>query len=285
VMEVAGHLGVQLQRVEMEKALKKPGDLTAWEATMRSMAALESVTRESLVAGIAEARRAISIAPTYSLAHAALACELATLYFSFGGAKDESMACEACMHAERALMLGANDPIAMSWAALAMGFCGQWREALPYAQRSVDLNPNIANSRRNLAVFCIRLDRPDEAISHLDAAAVLAPRGSLSFLGFTYRALAHYLAGRYERALPEIRQGVLLNPGFVFSLKDKATICAKLELREEAQEAVRAIRKADPMVTMDDLHSANNASFIPPKMAAEMNATLRKVWDDTPVTA
>ena len=43
VEEVAAHLGVQIQKVEMERALKKPGDLTAWEAVMRSWAAYARV--------------------------------------------------------------------------------------------------------------------------------------------------------------------------------------------------------------------------------------------------
>ncbi len=79
---------------------------------MRSMVSLEALPGRAWSPEFPRRARPLAIAPNYSLAHAALACELATLYFSFGGAKDESLAREARVHAERALLLVANDPIA-----------------------------------------------------------------------------------------------------------------------------------------------------------------------------
>ena len=38
-MEVAASLDAQVYSLEMERALRKPGDITAWEAAMRSLAA------------------------------------------------------------------------------------------------------------------------------------------------------------------------------------------------------------------------------------------------------
>jgi TolB-like protein len=66
VTEVAGHLGVQVERVEMEKALRKPGDLTAWEAVMRSMSVFGRLSADRLRAGITDARQAVAVAPDYA---------------------------------------------------------------------------------------------------------------------------------------------------------------------------------------------------------------------------
>lgn len=279
VMEVAGHLGVQVERIEMEQALKKPGDLTAWESVMRAKLAYARHGLDSQRSSLFEARRAVSIAPDYALGHAVLAQVLAGRFMLRGG-KDESIAREARAHAERALALDFDDPQVLTHVAFVLGHCGSWDEALAYAQRSVDLNPNLAASRRALAQLCIRFNRPDEAITHLDAEAILAPRGFMAYLSTGYRSLAHLQAGRFEQALQAVEQSLLLSPHHIYSLKDKAVICARLGRHEEARNAVRRMRAADPSVTLDDIEAANAASFIPAAMAAEMNALFRKLWQE-----
>ena len=61
----------------MERALKKPGDITAWEAVMRSWAAYARMTPESMAVAVAEARRAVALAPDYAVARGTLAMALA----------------------------------------------------------------------------------------------------------------------------------------------------------------------------------------------------------------
>ncbi|HEV7632586.1 MAG TPA: TIR domain-containing protein [Steroidobacteraceae bacterium] len=281
VMEVAGHLGVQVERNEMEEALRKPGDLTAWEAVMRCLAAYAKHGHENQRISIAEGRKAVAIAPDYALGHAALAQALAAR-FMLGGGKDEAIAREARAHSERALALDAQDPLVLTYVAFVLGHCGSWSEAFMYAQRSVDLNPNIAPSRRALAQLCIRFNRPDEAIAHLDAEAILAPRGYMTFLSVGYRGLAHFQAGRYEQALQAVEQSLLLSSGHVYGLKDKAVVCKKLGRLDAARDAIRRLRAVDPSATLEDIEAANTASFMAPEMAADMNATLRELWLDTP---
>ena len=50
-------------------------------------------------------------------------------------------------------------------------------------------------------------------------------------------------------------------------------------------DAIRRLRAAAPLASVDDFETANSASFLPPETAADMNATFRSVWEDTPVTA
>ena len=154
VTEVANHLGVQVERAEMEKALRKPGDLTAWEAVMRSLSALGRLSPEHLRAGVADARRAVAVAPDYAPAHALLAGSLANLFMS-EGCKNEEDAREARLYAGQALALDGSDALALTAVGLAMLFTGLPREALTYAERAVDLNPNMALCRLNLALICL----------------------------------------------------------------------------------------------------------------------------------
>jgi TolB-like protein/Flp pilus assembly protein TadD len=275
ITEVAGHLGVQVERAEMEKVLKKPGDLTAWETVMRAMAVYGRLSNEGLRAGIADARKAVAVAPDYALAHAVLASQLGNLYMTMGG-RDEALAREGRVHAQRALLLDGSDPTVLTTVGLCMGLIGSWREALGHAQRAVDLNPNIALCRVNLSLVLVHFNRPDDAITHIDAAAILAPRGYQTYLTLGYKALAHYQAGRFEQALQAIDEALRFYP-YIFCLKDKAVFCEKLGKYEEARDAILQLRAAEPSITLDDIERSNGIVFTP-EIADDMNATLRKVW-------
>ena len=107
VIEVAGHLGVHVANLEMERALKKPGDITAYEAVQRSMAIYGSLRLDNVLTGIAEARRAVTIAPDYGYAWGALAVAQAIRYF-WAGSDRRSLKSEAVHSARRAIAAGAE---------------------------------------------------------------------------------------------------------------------------------------------------------------------------------
>jgi tetratricopeptide (TPR) repeat protein len=111
----------------------------------------------------------------------------------------------------------------------------------------------------------------------------LAPRGPSNYLAVGARGLAHFQAGRYQEALQAAEQSLLDHPNFIYALKDSAIYLGKLGRHEEAREAVRRLRAANRAITLDDVETANAASFFPPEMAADMNATFRKVWLETPL--
>jgi TolB-like protein/Flp pilus assembly protein TadD len=280
VTEAAGHLGVQVERAEMEKALKKPGDLTAWEIVMRSLSVYGRLSPDNVRAGIADARKAVAAAPDYALAHAVLAAQLGNFYMTIG-AKDEAMVREGRNFAQRALTLSGSDPNVLTHVGLCMGLFGFWREALVHLQRAVDLNPNNALCHVQVALACLHFNRPEDALAHIDAAVILAPRGYQTYLALAYRGLAHFLAGRYEQALQATEEALSLYP-YMFTLKDKAIFCEKLGMHEEAREAIIQLRAAEPSVTLEGLERSNELVFNP-QTAQDMSETLRKVWLETPL--
>jgi TolB-like protein len=282
VTEVAGILGVQVERAEMEKALKKPGDVTAWEAVMRSMASGVRMTGEAASNAITEARRAVAIAPDYARGHAALGNALSMANWVANGGRDETMAREARTHAERALVLDASDPVVLGLAGRTLCLCGAWREGLRCAQRGVDLNPNIAASHEAMIMSCMYFKRPDEVIAHLDAYDALAPRDYQSHIRWLQRGGAHFMAGRYEQALQAVEQSLLLNPNFMFALKDVAIYTEKLGLHAEACEAIRRLRALEPATTLELWEARSRSSLLAPDMAEEMHAIFSTLWLETP---
>jgi ferrous iron transport protein A len=122
VTEMAGRLGVQLHEIEMARALKKPGDITAYEALQRALAHWWNLSAANFSLLIAEARRAVTIVPDYGYAHGVLAYALA-LQFVWSDAKDAALKQEAFDHARHAIAIDPNDAMALTFAAgaLALG--------------------------------------------------------------------------------------------------------------------------------------------------------------------
>jgi hypothetical protein len=80
-----------------------------------------------------------------------------------------------------------------------------------------------------------------------------------------------------------MQQAVLLNPGFVYPLRDTAVACEKLGQRQGARDAIRRLRSADPSLTLESIEAFTLVSLIPPDVATDMNKIFRKVWEETPM--
>jgi tetratricopeptide (TPR) repeat protein len=277
VAEVAGHLGVQVQRLEVERALKKPRDLTAWESVMRAFAAMPTFSSGGLLSAIAEARRAVEVAPDYALGHAVLAAVLAR-HSMVRRVDNQAMADEACAHADRALALAPNLPLVLAMAGLAKGRCGLWPEVLRLMQHAVSLNSNDADAHMVLAEAYVWFNRCDEAIQRLDAADRLAPHGVMYDLNCMRRSYALFQSGRTEQACATLENLLARNPAMVLALKDLAVFQERLGRHEEALASLRKLRASERHMTLEDLQGITLASFVAPQTATEVNAVLARLW-------
>ncbi|MGZ3234340.1 MAG: TIR domain-containing protein [Croceibacterium sp.] len=278
VIEVASHLNVQVRKVELERALRKPGDLTAWESLLRSDAASVSQTYDGLLEGLAEARRAVKLAPDFAAAHARLAFVAALCFWQLSAKDDEDLRREAREHAKRALNIEANDPRILSILAQAYGIIGDWNQGQRCAEHAMEINPDLEASHVAMIMVCIYFKRHEEALKHIDACDRLAPRGMEAHIRLIQRAGAYYLAGDYERALETSRNILMMVPDFLFSLKDAAVYLQKLGRHDEAQEALRELRARMPTITLDLLAGMHKRSVLAPDIAAEYQAAIEEVW-------
>jgi TolB-like protein/Flp pilus assembly protein TadD len=283
VSEVAGHLGVQVLSVETERSLRKPGDLTAWEAVMRALAAAAEYTGPGSGSNsIAEARKAIAISPDYALGHAVLSAAIAHNFMATGG-RDQALRREGLQHVERALVLSQSDAGVLGPAAIALCTFGLWQDGLLHARRAVELNPNLVIGRNALAIASMRAGLPDDAIASFEVVESLAPRGAIAFLALGLKSLAYFQKGQYEQALDAGNRAIRLRPGFVLGFANMAVFCEKLGLHEAARQAIRQLREAAPVMTPDEIEMMNRNGFLPPEATADLNLTLRKAWLDTPM--
>ena len=281
VTEVAGYLGVALQNLEIERALAKPGDITAYEAVQRSLSVGGQLRFDRLPMAIAEARRAVAIAPDYSGGHRVLGLYLA-VQFQWTGADDEAQAREAHHHVERALALGSNDPLNLSSVALALVFLGRPREALQHAQRSLQLNPNSSLGYRSLGAVLASLGRNDEAIAAFDSEERLAPRNFAIYASIYRRAAVHFQAERFEQATEEMERAFIINPDFPQLLVLRAGLCSLANRPDDARDAVLRLRRLEPN-THADVFAKRHLAMADAKANEGLIAAFRKVWNETPV--
>jgi TolB-like protein len=209
VMEVAAHLGAQISRVEMERALKKPGDLNAWEAMLRSGAA---VTRGLWDIAIAEAEKAIALAPDSAVAHATLAFALSGKVVWCPG--EPQWRARSHTHIARALELDASNPTVHLWVGWSYAWCQEPAEGLPFLEQAVRARPTNAVARHGLGSALLMLNRNQEALTEWETAERLAPGSPNQYNLSAFIGCAYLKLGQREEALGRFDQSIRLLPTF-----------------------------------------------------------------------
>jgi TolB-like protein/Tfp pilus assembly protein PilF len=281
VTEVAAHLGVQVERAELEHALRKPGNITAWEAVLRSDANVFRNTQSGYEAAVAEARRAVEIDPHYGAAYAALAAAQAMLLRSRDGDEPE-LALEALDNVRRARALDPTNPLVLCRIAGAYQGLGKPQDALPFAERAVALNPNIEILHLTLATVLMALGRSDEGLAELDAAESLAPNSSWLSVNLHARSVAHLQAGRLGQAREASDKSLrlLATPSTLI----QSTLCsASLDLWERARATMRRLRDTDHGISsaFTEKYVRHYYGQLNATQADELVTILRRLWEAT----
>ena len=278
ITEVAAQIGAQVSRLEMERALKKPGDLTAWEAAMRSFSAYGRLGHATIPVAVNEARRAIEIAPDWGVGYGCLALAQATaLLFSYN--QSEELRRDARANAARALALGGHDHNVLWTVAWAQSCAGPAEDAVVNGARAVEANPNNANARNAYAQALLASSRPDEALAHLDEADRLAPRGFIQYISLCNRACAHFMAGRLDQALAIFDRTLQLSPGYAGALHNKLCLLAKMQRLPEAIAVLRQTLIVFPEATRELMSSSMMRGVPLGDMGPELAQLTEMVWD------
>ncbi len=277
VLEVATQLGAQVHRIEMERALKKPGDLTAWEALMRAIAALRLLKVANMAACAEEARRAVTIAPDYGLAHAVLAMASA-LHYVATAPEDAGRIRAIRDHIDSALQLDPDNPLVLAYLSLALAWIGDPDDAWRHADRAVRLNSSAAMVHLSAGVACLYLNRPDEALAHLDADIKASPGAPLNSFNSDYQGCAHVLAGRWAQAIAAFDHALATYPDNALALVIKAIVLQKGGHTAEASDLLLHARRAETSGSLAVWELNVNRIFARSAVREELLHHLRAVW-------
>jgi TolB-like protein len=248
VTEVAAHLSVQVERAEVDHALKRPSSSTAWEAFVRSVAHLTRNTRAAWTAGVAEGRRALELDPGYGLAYAPLLTNLANLW-RLRGDDDPQVAQEIVDGIRKARALEPDHPIVLVGCGGALNYLDKPLEALPLLRRAATTNPHLDYTRTPYGMLLVRLGKLEEGLAEFDASERFGPNSMWNAPASIWRSVVHLRAGRPEQAREAIEQALLLVPDAVDALLQSALCLASLSEVEGAREAIRHLRSSDPEVS------------------------------------
>ena len=241
VTEVAASLDAQVYSLEMERALKKPSDITAWEAVARSLSAYRKWDAAARVDAIEEARRAVTIAPDYAPAHAALAHALANA--SIASPDDPAEVRRIRNIAEHALALAPDDAMVLSFVGLALSYIGYPDEGVRHTERAVSKAPGSGMLHFFHSGVCLKLNRPEEALSHLKTAERLGPGWHLIWVVKDWQSGAYHELGRWAEADVAMNESLSLLPSSGSGYISKALYCRRLGRDDEARRHVETGRR------------------------------------------
>jgi TolB-like protein len=242
VHEVAGSLDTQVMNQEVARVLKKPGDLTAWEAAMRSLSYTHHLDAGGLAKAIEEGRRAVSIDPDYALGHAALANSL-SVHYLLASHDDPAQIRAIRRHIDRAMELAPDDPFVLTYVGGALLWAGQLTEALRPLSRALAKMPGNGLAQYSYASACSFLDRTDEAFEHAALALRLMSGSPILWSVLAMEANILLRVGRWEDAITRLDESVILNPdGSIIRLQH--AICYRHFGRDdEARAAFERVRE------------------------------------------
>ncbi len=198
---ITARLEAEIGRAEQSRVDRKPPQsYNAWDL-------FRVGTRhfyEWTVAGNSEAqrffRRAIEVDPTFAEAHGFLSYAIVLSMLYFDAAIDEALLDEAVDIAKKGVMLDERDALVRFMYGRALLGRGQYGEALAELESAVQLNPNLAVVYCGIGDSLAYGGRTDEAILYFEHAVSLSPHDPVRWAFYSYGALAHLIAGAFEKA-------------------------------------------------------------------------------------
>jgi tetratricopeptide (TPR) repeat protein len=242
-------LAVQVEKAEAERVLTKPP--IAWQAYDYYLRAADCITayhasyeRESLFRGRNLLEQALAIDPTYARAQAALSsCYVSQWVHRWDDDCLWTAALERSYQAAReSVRLAPELPDAHIALGQALTFLRQHDAAIAAVDRACVLNPNLTSFRFAYTyVLAGEAARAAQLLQmHMRLDPFYEPNAPVA-LGFAY-----YMLGRYQDALPLLREAVSRAPDMAHGRYVLAMTFARIGAREDAKAQVEIALRLEP---------------------------------------
>ncbi len=227
---------LQLGHLRGAMPVQQPRSLEAYDLYLLGRHHWYKRTNESMRRALELFQEAVAADPTYAPAYSGIA-DASALLASWQFATAREMYPQAVTASRRALEL---DP-SLADAHASLGFVKlnwEWdfEGALHEFQRAISLNPSHEAAHRWLSAFLAGVGRDDEAIPIAQRALELDP---ISVLPRMNLGIVHWLAWRFEDAVVELRRVVEKDPNFV---RAYAFLACSLSFLGRDDEAIAAAR-------------------------------------------
>lgn len=251
---IAGALGVQLERVLLDRVRRKPTEaMEAYDLVLQATRYYRSLdpAEHAIARGLLE--RAVSLDPRYSRAYG----ELSWSYldeFRFGyNARPDPL--ERALRAARmAVELAPDDAMAHFHLAKVHFFRKELPQFTAQSEKALTLNPNQAELIADVATLLLWIGRIDEAYDLTKKAMQLDPHPP-GWYHFTM-AFCHYLRRNDELALVSLEQTNM--PDFHIYHAWRAMTLGRLGRIEEARQAAHETLRLKPGFSVEQHYRRYN---------------------------
>ena len=254
--QIAGALGVQLERALLDRARRKPTEaMEAYDLVLQAASYHRSNDREEHAPARDLLERAVNLDPTYSRAYR----ELSWVYldeYRFGYNARPNPLERALQAARKAVELSPDDAMAHCQLAKIHFFRKELAQFHSHIEKVLVLNPNHAELIADVAVHINWLGRIDEAYDLTKKAMRLDPHPPSWY--YITIAICQYLRHNDELALVALEQANM--PGFHIYHAWRAMTLGRLGRMEEAQKAAQETLRLKPGFSVEQHYSRYNLS-------------------------
>ncbi|MER9482577.1 adenylate cyclase [Mesorhizobium sp. M0494] len=259
---IVGAITPKVEQAEIERAKRKPTDsLEAYDYYLRGLAIFDrTISRQATNDALRLFKEAIARDPEFALAYARAARCYATRKSNGWMIDRTEEIAEATRLATRAVDLGREDAMALSFGGFVLGYVsGNLEESVAYIDQALVLNPNLAAAWGYSSWVNICLGEPDKAVEHAARALRLSPLDPRLFSWKFCTGLAYFCAGHYDDAVLWTEKALRHQPNYASSLRVAAASHALAGRLEKAHEMVARLCEFDPTLRLSNL-----ADVLPP---------------------
>jgi adenylate cyclase len=239
--EVASAIQPSIRQAEIARARsKRPETLAAYDLVMRALPHLWAHRPSDNAEAISLIERALLLEPDYGLA-AALAAWAHGQQVAYNWTSDFDFERKAAGKLiEQATLTVHDNPTALTALASAMMQTGgDVAQAAAFADQALALDPNHAWAWMRRGFGQVYLGNPEEGLVAFERAARLSPLDPFAFNVHLGMGLAHFAAGRPQRAIALVRRALAERPGLLWPYRDLAVYQAHHGDLAAASEALR----------------------------------------------
>jgi TolB-like protein/Tfp pilus assembly protein PilF len=236
-ISIVNELKVKLLGEEKTKIVKRyTEDPEAWDLYSWGRHYWNKRTEDGFKTAIDYFELAIKKDPSYALAHAGLAdCYILLGHYAY--LRPNETFPKAKEQAQKALNI--DNTLAEAHTSLAYIstiYEWDWKRADSAFKQAITLNPNYATAHHWYSVFLFAMDRCDESCNQIKRAQELDPHSIIinTNIGWPY-----YFSRRYDQAIEEFQNALLIDDGFWYAHWGLAANYFKKEMYEEALAELR----------------------------------------------
>lgn len=237
----------KLLEAEIEHAVRRPNNLSAYDLYLRATPHYYSMTSEGVAEALRLFARALEIDPRYSAAASlAVLCHILNLIHGWS-ADPQAEVGEVMRLSQLVLSIDENDPETLASVGWAKAYIsGDYGAAMEMVDRAVSLNPSSSIAWSYRGVTCVFVGRTEDAIQSLERAMRLSPLDPMLYSLQAFMAIAFINLRRFDDAVAAAEKSLHKKQNFMLAHRCHVAALAHLDRVSEAKQAAVRLLEHEP---------------------------------------